>query len=132
MNEKPQAEAPAGRLGPLEQKVMDLIWDHSGRTVREVMDDLPSRPAYTTIATVMGNLERKGLVSPSREGRGVRYLPQRTREEHAAGMMRQALGVSRDRTASILHFVDTMPDDERDLLRAYLAGGNSQDCQGSP
>lgn len=100
---------------------MDLLWDHSGHTIREVMDQLPSRPAYTTIATVMGNLERKGLVASAREGRSVRYLAQRTREEHTAGLMRQALGVSRDRTASILHFVDTMPDEERDLLRAYLA-----------
>ena len=126
MSSERQTGAPAERLGPLEQQVMDLLWDHSGHTVREVMDQLPSRPAYTTIATVMGNLERKSLVAPNREGRSVRYLPQRTREEHTAGLMRQALGVSRDRTASILHFVDTMPDDERDLLRAYLAGDDSQ------
>ncbi|EXF24715.1 MarR family transcriptional regulator [Nesterenkonia sp. AN1] len=125
MSEERQTEMPAERLGPLEQQVMDLLWDHSGHTVREVMDQLPSRPAYTTIATVMGNLERKALVTPTREGRSVRYLPQRTREEHTAGLMRQALGVSRDRTASILHFVDTMPEDERDLLRTYLE--NSQD-----
>ncbi|MCH8559185.1 BlaI/MecI/CopY family transcriptional regulator [Nesterenkonia sp. LB17] len=127
MSEERPPGTPAERLGPLEQQVMDLLWDHSGHTVREVMDQLPSRPAYTTIATVMGNLERKALVAPTRVGRSVRYLPQRTREEHTAGLMRHALGVSRDRTASILHFVDTMPDEERDLLRAYLAGENSQD-----
>lgn len=124
-----QTRVSAERLGPLEQQVMDLLWDHSGHTVREVMDQLPSSPAYTTIATVMGNLERKGLVIPTREGRSVRYLPQRTREEHTAGLMRQALGVSRDRTASILHFVDTMPAEERNLLRSYLAG---EDSQGAP
>ncbi|RJN32367.1 BlaI/MecI/CopY family transcriptional regulator [Nesterenkonia natronophila] len=112
------------RLGPLEQRVMDLLWDYSSHTVREVMDQLPSQPAYTTIATVMGNLERKGLVEARRQGRYVRYAPRCTREEHTAALMRQALGVSRDRTASILHFVDTMPDEERNLLRAYLADEN--------
>lgn len=116
------------RLGPLEQRVMDLLWDHSSHTVREVMDQLSSRPAYTTIATVMGNLERKGLVEARRDGRSVRYEPRCTREQHTAALMRQALGVSRDRTASILHFVDTMPDEERDLLRAYLDDETSRDA----
>jgi predicted transcriptional regulator len=124
MSSDTHSAATGERLGPLEQRVMDLLWDHSSHTVREVMDQLPSQPAYTTIATVMGNLERKGLVEAKRQGRYVRYGPRCTREEHTAALMRQALGVSRDRTASILHFVDTMPDEERDLLRAYLADEN--------
>lgn len=126
MSTRPDPPA-AERLGPLEQRVMDLLWDDSSRTIREVMDQLPSRPAYTTIATVMTNLERKGLVEPIRHGRSVNYTPRRTREEHTAALMRQALGVSRDRTASILHFVDTMPEDERNLLRTYLAGEKSRE-----
>lgn len=127
MNTPPVSPVAAERLGPLEQRVMDLLWDGSCRTVREVMDHLSSRPAYTTIATVMTNLERKGLVDPTRHGRSVHYMPRRTREEHTAALMRQALGVSRDRTASILHFVDTMPDEERNLLRAYLADEESRE-----
>ena len=47
---------PVPRLGELEQQVMDLLWEASPRSVRDVMDALPHSPAYTTIATVMQNL----------------------------------------------------------------------------
>ncbi|WP_146339660.1 BlaI/MecI/CopY family transcriptional regulator [Nesterenkonia sp. NBAIMH1] len=120
MTSDDRAESAGARLGPLEQQVMDLLWDSGSHTVREVMDQLPSRPAYTTIATVMTNLDRKGFVVARRQGRSVQYEPRIAREEHTAALMSQALSVSRDRRASILHFVDSMPDEERGLLRAYL------------
>src|SRR5699024_11513429 len=53
---------PVPRLGELEQQVMDLLWDASPRSVRDVMDALPHSPAYTTIATVMQNLRTKAMV----------------------------------------------------------------------
>jgi hypothetical protein len=34
--------------------------------------------------------------------------------------MRHALESSRDRTASMLHFIDTIPPTDLDLLRNYL------------
>ena len=40
------------RLGALEAQVMDVLWDHGPATVREVIEHLPSDPAYTTIATL--------------------------------------------------------------------------------
>lgn len=107
-------------LGALEAQVMDVLWDHGPATVREIIDQLPSDPAYTTIATVLTNLGRKGLVEPSRERRSTRYHPRLTREEHATTVMEQVLSASRDRTASILHFVDSMPEAELRLLREYL------------
>lgn len=115
----PDRSAPP-RLGPLEAKVMDLLWDHGPSTVREVIGRLPNDPAYTTIATVLSNLDRKRLVTARREHHSTRYEARFGREEHVAAMMRHALGTSQDRTASILHFVDTMPESDLDLLRDYL------------
>lgn len=116
------ADARVGlpRLGALEQQVMDVLWDHGASTVREVIDRLPSDPAYTTIATVLTNLDRKGLVTISREKRSTRYGPRITRHEHAAGLMEQVLDASGDRAASILSFVGAMPESDLELLRAYL------------
>lgn len=111
---------PPPRLGTLEAQVMDRVWDRPGVTVRDVIDDLSGRPAYTTIATVLTNLERKKLVRRSRNGRYTVYHPVITREEHAATAMTTALESSRDHAASILHFVQSMPEGDRALLRQYL------------
>lgn len=114
-------------LGALEAQVMDLLWQQGPRSVRHVMDALPQHPAYTTIATVMQNLQRKQLVNPQREGRAVLYLPEVTREAYTAQMMRHALESSSDRAASILHFVKDMPDDELTMLRHYLDQAPTED-----
>lgn len=108
------------RLGALESQVMDVLWDHGPVTVREIIDHLPSEPAYTTIATVLANLDRKHLVTITRVRRSTRYAARIGRHEHAAELMEQVLASSRDRTASILQFVDSMPESDLALLRDYL------------
>lgn len=114
-------------LGALEQQVMDVLWDDGALTVRQVINRLPAEPAYTTIATVLRNLERKELVSPERDGHSVRYRPRHTRERHAALLMGHALASSHDRAASILHFVDSIPPSDAELLRAYLQSRAGED-----
>ena len=108
------------RLGALEAQVMEVLWDHGPATIREVIDRLPSEPVYTTIATVLTNLDRKHLVTITRQNRSTRYAARISRHEHAAQLMEQVLQASRDRAASILQFVDSMPENDLDLLRDYL------------
>ena len=63
------------RLGELERKVMDVLWDsmHEPLTGREVADHLPDR-AYTTVLTILERLRRKRLVerTAARQGSSVR------------------------------------------------------------
>lgn len=108
------------RLGALEAQVMDALWDHGPSTVREVINHLGGTSAYTTIATVLGNLDRKGLVTITRERRSTRYAARLSRQAHAAELMGHVLDASRDRAASILHFVDSMPESDLAMLRDYL------------
>ncbi|MBM7365427.1 BlaI/MecI/CopY family transcriptional regulator [Gordonia hydrophobica] len=115
------------RLGPLEQQVMDILWDAGPSTVREIIDALPTPSAYTTIATVLHNLDRKKLVSAQRRRRSVHYRAKHSRDQHAAQLMNQALASSKDRAASILHFVDTISDDDAALLREYLQRPRTDD-----
>ena len=107
-------------LGALEQQVMEVLWDQDPLTIREVIERLPRSPAYTTIATVLGNLERKEMVVRKRDGRSARYLPRRSRGEHAAWVMEFALASSDDRAASMLHFIESIPPGDLELLRSYL------------
>ena len=128
MSARRRARQDAPRLGALESQVMDLLWDHGPSTVRGLIDRLDGEPAYTTIATVLTNLRRKGLVSTSKDGRATVYEASGTREEHVATLMTHALGGSRDRAASILHFAQSIPDSDLDILRDYL---RQQDASGA-
>lgn len=122
MSQHSEAAAHANlRLGPLEEQIMELLWDRGALSIRNVMDTLAQKPAYTTVATVMQNLQRKQLVKAEKQGRLVSYLPLISHEEHTAGLMRHALESSTDRAASILHFVKDMPAEDRSLLQAYFA-----------
>jgi len=109
------------RLGPLEHRVMEVLWSHDPLTIREVIDALGTDPAYTTIATVLGNLERKGCVLTHRVGRTVLFRPAHDREEFTARQMQSLLAQTGDRAGTILRFVVRMSTEDLELLRAHLS-----------
>lgn len=72
-------------LGPLEQDVMDVVWQLQDATVRDVHDQLSQRRkiAYTTVMTTMSRLATKGLLVRDTEGLAHRYRPQISRDSYA-------------------------------------------------
>lgn len=124
MNDQ-ETSSPPVRLGTLEQQVMDLLWDREPLTVRGIIDLCPTHPAYTTISTVLTNLERKCLVGRERQGRSVLHNALVSRAEHTASLMQTALANAGDRTESILRFVDGIDEQDVRTLRDYL---NSRDA----
>jgi predicted transcriptional regulator len=112
-------------LGPLERQVLETLWAHGPLAVRDVIRHLPTDYAYTTIATVLGNLKRKGCVDTIRQGRATVYRPTRTPAEHDAADMRGILAASADRSATILRFADSISADDLALLRAHLNAAGS-------
>jgi BlaI family transcriptional regulator, penicillinase repressor len=62
-------------LGSRELDVMQALWDLGSGTVGEVRDLLPAKLAYTTVLTILRNLEEKSYVSRVAEGRAHRYSP---------------------------------------------------------
>ena len=53
------------KLTKIELRVMDAIWRIGPASVREIQEALPpkSRPAYTTVQTMVYRLEAKGAVT---------------------------------------------------------------------
>ena len=62
-------------LGERELDVMGVLWARGSGTVAEVRERLPADLAYTTVLTILRNLERKGLVTRAAEGQAHRYVP---------------------------------------------------------
>lgn len=61
-------------LSDREAELMDVLWEHGPSTVAEVRDRLEDDLAYTTVLTMLRNLETKGYVSHETEGRAHRYV----------------------------------------------------------
>jgi len=62
-------------LGDRELDVMAVLWQIGSGTVTEVRDQLDTPLAYTTVLTMLRNLEAKKFVRREEEGRGHRYFP---------------------------------------------------------
>jgi BlaI family penicillinase repressor len=56
-----------------EAEFMQILWRHGPSTVAEVRDLLADQPAYTTVLTILRNLEAKAYVGHIEEGRAHRY-----------------------------------------------------------
>lgn len=56
-----------------EASLMDVLWERGPSTVAEVRDHLEDDLAYTTVLTILRNLEAKGYVRHDEEGRAHRY-----------------------------------------------------------
>ena len=52
---------PKPRLTKLEMEILEVFWEKGACSVREIQESFPeaSRPAYTTVQTVVYRLERK-------------------------------------------------------------------------
>ena len=70
-------------IGDRELDVMAVLWERGSGTVAEVREQLPADLAYTTVLTILRNLEAKHFVRREEEGRAHRYFP--VVESEAAG-----------------------------------------------
>ncbi len=111
------------RLGDLERAAMEAVWDGGPSTARQVAERLADRGlAYTTVLTVLGRLEGKGLLERRRDGRAHTYAAVVSREDHIAVLMQSALGQAEDREAALQHFARSVTPAEAEALRKALEG----------
>lgn len=62
-------------LGDRELEVMGLLWQTGSGTVNEIRDLIDVELAYTTVLTILRNLEAKGFLEHLEEGRAHRFFP---------------------------------------------------------
>jgi predicted transcriptional regulator len=63
------------QLGDRELEVMTWLWANGSGTVGEVKEGLGDPLAYTTVLTILRNLEAKGFLRREDDGRAHRYFP---------------------------------------------------------
>ena len=83
-------------LGPLETKIMQIVWREKSTTVKQVhrrLQDNPDRSdiAYTTVMTTMTRLAEKGILNRRRDGLAYVYTPAVTKDDFETMMVRRVL-----------------------------------------
>jgi predicted transcriptional regulator len=111
-------------LGELERAVMDVLWARSApSTVRDVTSRLADRElAYTTVMTVLDRLVKKGFAVRERDGRAWSYSPAASREAYISRLMRDALTLTGNPEAALVHFARSVSEAQADALREALDG----------
>jgi len=103
--------------GALEHDVMATLWD-SDEPLQpgEVQRRLPDQLAYTSVATVLGRLQTKGLVERIPVGRAFAYRAVLNEADLAAKRINEVLASSSDRSAVLARFVGTLSKREANRI----------------
>jgi len=77
------------RLGRLELRIMNVVWDNGKATVHDVKDVISRgrKPAYSTILTMMRKLEAKGYLAHDVDDRTYVYRPIISRQTVRQGVI---------------------------------------------
>ena len=112
--------SPRRQPGRLEDEVVAALAATPGPlTTGEVLDQLDSGLAYTTVMTTLTRLYDKGMLSRERVGRAYAYQLT-SPESRVARSMHGALEDSPDRDLALARFVDELEPDDIPLLRRLL------------
>lgn len=121
---EPAREGLEAVMGPLEARVMQVIWELGETTVREVWERLggEDQAAYTTVMTIFHRLYEKGYVEREAVGRAHRYRPRTSRNEFQGNVLSQVLQgiLGQVRSAQPLGVLGRLGKRDRALLRKML------------
>lgn len=122
-------------LGPLEQDVMDVVWQLGDTTVGDVHEALRTRRkiAYTTVMTTMTRLAAKGLLQRDTTGKAHRYSPAVTRERYGRSAIETVMGwlVERYPEPAVSYLAEVVDDNGVSIDDLRAAVQRRREAEGS-
>jgi predicted transcriptional regulator len=116
------SQTSLSRLGPLERRLLEALWERGPATVRDLLNGAGACEdlAYTTVMTTLDRLFKKNLLSREVEGRAFRYAARFTREElHreiAGEAVRQLMDASPAKSLPLSYLVEVLTGRDAQLL----------------
>ena len=116
------------RLSKLEQKIIEALWQLGPASVREIQEQFPeaSRPAYTTVQTLVYRLEAKEAVRRTKKiGNALIFEALVTRASTQRRLIDEVLGLTGGRAMPVMtHMIEAGKltlDDVREAERLLQA-----------
>lgn len=110
-------------FGPLEAKIMDVLWNDVEMTIKDVQQVLEREKStnFNTVMTVMNRLVDKEILCKRLEGRSFLYKPLLSREEFLTTQSKEMTNELMDEFGNVVvsHMLDALEDVD-DALVAKL------------
>ncbi|GIN92375.1 transcriptional regulator [Siminovitchia terrae] len=107
-------------FGPLEAKIMDILWCHDEMTIKDVQQSLErEKPMnFNTVMTVMNRLVEKGVLQKRTEGRSYVYRPVQSRMEFLNAQSKEMTNELMDEFGNVVvsHMLDALEEADDDLV----------------
>jgi predicted transcriptional regulator len=107
-------------FGPLEAKIMDILWEGSEKSIKEVQKQLEKEKAmnFNTVMTVMNRLVDKKILVKRVEGRTSLFKPVKTKEEFIEEQSKKLTENLLDEFGGLVvnHMLDSLKDVDQNLL----------------
>jgi len=79
-------------LTKAEEQIMQILWDLKEGVVKDIVDKFEdTKPAYTTVATVLTVLEKKGFVNCKKVGNVKLFSPEVSKKEYTGFQFKSLL-----------------------------------------
>ncbi|BFM40297.1 BlaI/MecI/CopY family transcriptional regulator [Synechocystis sp. LKSZ1] len=114
-------------LGPLEQEILEILWQLGKATVKDIHENILANPdrelAYSSVTTVLNRLTNKGWLLCQRDGKAFSWVPRVSAEQARAiqsyEQLQQFLAVSNPEVVTA--FADSLDTASLDQLEAIAA-----------
>lgn len=107
-------------FGPLEAKIMDILWNGTEMTIKDVQHALEQEKLtnFNTVMTVMNRLVEKGILQKRAEGRSSLYKPVLSRSEFLNAQSKEMTNELMDEFGNVVvsHMLDALEDVDEDLV----------------
>jgi predicted transcriptional regulator len=107
--------------GALETDVLRALWNiDRPASPSDVIEDMCTDLAYTSIATILGRLCDKGLATRKRAGRAYKYEAASSEADLTAQRLRAILHAASDRQSALAGFAEALDPADAAQLFAIL------------
>lgn len=80
------------KLTAQEEEAMQAIWKLNGGFVKDILESMKSDMPYTTLASTVKNLEKKGYVMRERHANANKYIPCISQTDYKRNFMSSFVG----------------------------------------
>src|SRR5271165_4568553 len=94
------AQSPLSSFSRRERQIMDIIYSRGHATAGAVHRELPDRPSYSTVRTLLRVLEEKGYLTHEYDGPRFVYSPCISAEQAKRSAIKQLLRTFFDNSAA--------------------------------
>ena len=111
-------------IGPLERKILEILWDKKQSTAREIsnsLEEIGEKKAYSTVRTIIKRLVDKKIIAEKLDSdkRTFIYTPLISKEKLEKTIVRSIIGelLTKFNQSTISYLAEGLSDNEKEIKK---------------